>query len=190
MPHLHFHIFLFVDRIWALLATGATEFSNINVVSGNRPIGDLNVTHHRKAIGVLRALINQITLPQSQGTPIMVQASVTTKYCPMLAISAHLPKLATSGANASNSANPQDTKCNPATPDRGINKTTNRESNKKVKVVKTRGVNKKEMGMFYLKNAEARATDIFPRDLAQKVCADFTCKGKECTREPCSFMHP
>ena len=44
--------------------------------------------------------------------------------------------------------------------------------------------------MFYLKNAEARATDIFPRDLAQKVCADFTCKGKECTREPCSFMHP
>ena len=59
-----------------------------------------------------------------------------------------------------------------------------------MKVVKTRGVNKKEMGMFYLNNAEALATDIFPRDLAQKVCADFTCKGKECTREPCSFMHP
>ena len=46
------------------------------------------------------------------------------------------------------------------------------------------------MGMFYLKNVEACATDIFPHDLAQKVCADFTCKGKECTREPCSFMHP
>ena len=44
--------------------------------------------------------------------------------------------------------------------------------------------------MFYLRNAEVRATDIFPRDLAQKVCADFTCKAKECTRESCSFMHP
>ena len=44
--------------------------------------------------------------------------------------------------------------------------------------------------MFYLINTKARATDIFPRDLTQKVCADFTCKGRECTREPCSFMHP
>ena len=53
MPHLHFHFYLFIDRIWALLATGATNFSNINVVSGNRPMGDLNLTHHAKAIKVL-----------------------------------------------------------------------------------------------------------------------------------------
>jgi hypothetical protein len=64
------------------------------------------------------------------------------------------------------------------------------EKNKKVKVVKTCGADKKNMGMFYLKNADSRATDIFPRDLAQKVCADFTCKGRECTRDPCLFMHP
>ena len=46
------------------------------------------------------------------------------------------------------------------------------------------------MGIFYLRNVDLRATDIFPRDLGQKVCADFTCKGKECTRDPCSFMNP
>jgi len=46
------------------------------------------------------------------------------------------------------------------------------------------------MGMFYLRNVALRATDNFPHDLVQKVCADFTCKGKEFTREPCSFMHP
>ena len=46
------------------------------------------------------------------------------------------------------------------------------------------------MGMFYLINTELRAMDIFPQDLAQKICADFTCKGRECTREPFSFMHP
>ena len=44
--------------------------------------------------------------------------------------------------------------------------------------------------MFYLRNTELRVMDIFPQNLAQKVCADFTCKGRECTREPCSFMHP
>ena len=105
MPHLRFHIFSFIDRIWALLATGATEFSIINVVSGNRLIGDLNLTHHKKAIQVLRALVDQITLHQPQGSPIIVQASVTMKYCPMLAISAHYPKLATPGTAPPENAN-------------------------------------------------------------------------------------
>ena len=54
----------------------------------------------------------------------------------------------------------------------------------------TRGANLKNMGMFYLRNPETRAMDIFPRDLDQNICADFTCKGRECTREPCLFMHP
>ena len=35
MPHLHLHFYSFIDRIWALLATGATDFSNTNVMSGN-----------------------------------------------------------------------------------------------------------------------------------------------------------
>ena len=46
------------------------------------------------------------------------------------------------------------------------------------------------MGMFYLRNTESRAIDIFPQDMSQKICADFTCKRRECTKEPCSFMHP
>ena len=36
-----------------LLATGATDFSNTNVMSGNQPVTDLNTTHHAKAIMVL-----------------------------------------------------------------------------------------------------------------------------------------
>ena len=75
MPHLHFHFYLFIDRIWALLSGGATEFNNINAVTGNCPIRDLNLAHHLKAIQVLRALINQVSLAQYQGAPILVQAS-------------------------------------------------------------------------------------------------------------------
>ena len=57
MSHLHFHIFSLIDRIWVLLVTSATNFSSINVVSGSRLIGDLNLTHHKKEIQVLRALV-------------------------------------------------------------------------------------------------------------------------------------
>jgi hypothetical protein len=85
MPHLHLHIYSFVDRIWALLATGATEFSNTNVVTAKKPVADLNLTHHVKAVRVLKALVDQITLHQSQGTPIPVQASITSRYSPFAA---------------------------------------------------------------------------------------------------------
>ena len=131
MPHLHFHIFLFIDRIWALLATGATNFSNKNVLSGNRLIEDLNMTHHKKAVQVLRALVEEITLHQSQGTPIIVQALVTMKYCPMSAISSHWPQPAAPTTSPPDNANHRDIKRNPATPVGGNEKDANKLPNKK-----------------------------------------------------------
>jgi hypothetical protein len=59
-----------------------------------------------------------------------------------------------------------------------------------VKVVEPHGVDKKLMGMFYLKNANARAFDVFPQDLEEKICVDFTCRERECTKENCPFKHP
>jgi hypothetical protein len=44
--------------------------------------------------------------------------------------------------------------------------------------------------MFFLGSPTTKATDIFPKDMPDKLCADFTCKGRECTRENCSFKHP
>ena len=46
------------------------------------------------------------------------------------------------------------------------------------------------MGMFYLKHPDSRATDIFPQDLEERICIDFTCKDRECTKENCQFKHP
>ena len=62
MPNPHFHFYSFIDRIWALLAQGATNANNTNVVMGNFPITDLNLTHHTKAIHVLKALLDQVSL--------------------------------------------------------------------------------------------------------------------------------
>jgi hypothetical protein len=46
------------------------------------------------------------------------------------------------------------------------------------------------MGMFLLTRNDIKAIDIFPKDLPTKICADFTCKGRECTRESYPYSHP
>jgi hypothetical protein len=46
------------------------------------------------------------------------------------------------------------------------------------------------MGMFFLIRNDIKAIEIFPKDLPTKICADFTCKGHECSRETCPYSHP
>jgi hypothetical protein len=46
------------------------------------------------------------------------------------------------------------------------------------------------MGMFFLTRNDIKATDVFPKNLPTKICADFTCKGRECTRASCPYSHP
>jgi hypothetical protein len=35
-----------------------------------------------------------------------------------------------------------------------------------------------------------KASDVFPKGMAELVCVNFACKGRECTRENCTFVHP
>jgi len=46
------------------------------------------------------------------------------------------------------------------------------------------------MGMFFLYKPDMKASDIFPKDMSELVCVDFTCKGRECTKENCPHLHP
>jgi hypothetical protein len=52
------------------------------------------------------------------------------------------------------------------------------------------GANLMDMGMFFLSKPDMKASDVFPKGMAESVCVDFTCKGRECTRENCTFVHP
>ncbi len=47
-----------------------------------------------------------------------------------------------------------------------------------------------DMGMFFLSKPDMKTSDVFPKGMAELVCVDFTCKGIECTRENCTFLHP
>ena len=204
MPYLHFHFYSFIDRMWNLLADGATEFNNINVVTKSRPIGDMNTAGFRKALHVLKALLDNVSLNQSQGTPIIVQATLITKYCPTAILpnqgpNPYTPSVphhqnhspSTSGISNQGSATAGGARKDRVTFDEGSTKKPRTSAGSDVSSRGTRkDIVKKDMGMFYLKNTSMRAADVFPKDLEEKVCVDFTCKDRECTKEGCTLKHP
>jgi hypothetical protein len=49
---------------------------------------------------------------------------------------------------------------------------------------------KKEVGMLYLRNASVNPLVFFPKDMPEKVCANFTCKERECSNANSDFAHP
>jgi hypothetical protein len=84
-------------------------------------------------------------------------------------------------------------KRNPSTPDESTKaaatqRQKNPRCNSAINPAKQRPVT--NMGMFFLAKHDSRATDIFPKDLPTKICADFTCKGCKCIRENCPYSHP
>jgi hypothetical protein len=44
--------------------------------------------------------------------------------------------------------------------------------------------------MFYLCNQSINPADIFLQDMPEKLCTNFTCKGKKCNNTNCDFAHP
>ncbi len=44
--------------------------------------------------------------------------------------------------------------------------------------------------MFFFHKPDMKAVKIFPKAMPKTVCTNFTCKGRECTRENCTFKHP
>jgi hypothetical protein len=86
-------------------------------------------------------------------------------------------------------------KRNPTTPDTNEDNPSGWQRQKKpchgVKVkVDTAAKEKKDLGLFYLCNLSINPADIFPRDMPEKLCADFTCKGKECTTLIVTLLTP
>jgi hypothetical protein len=92
-----------------------------------------------------------------------------------------------------NSNNCRGNKRDPSTPDTAEGKSSTRQRQKKARHVMkadTAAKEKKDLGMFYLKNPGINPSDVFPKDMPEKVCANFTCKGKECINANCNFTHP
>jgi hypothetical protein len=80
MPDLHWHLYVYVKRIFNLLADFLMNFGNVNVVTGGRLISELNTRSLTKALVVMKAFITQVGLVQSTNAPIVVCRGNIYKY--------------------------------------------------------------------------------------------------------------
>ncbi len=200
MPSLHGHVYSFLKRILNLFAKFATDFGNVNVMTGLRPLAELNTKLLVKALTVLKAFKDQLTLTQSTNSPIPILAATVSKFSTRSPgtnsnVGTPAPAPVSASALPENTQNQRhDVKRDPSTPD----KSTKAAAIQRQKKPRRNGATDPakqchvtDMGMvFFLTKHDIKATDIFPKDLPTKICADFTCKGCECTRENCPYSHP
>jgi hypothetical protein len=80
MPSLHWHVYSFLECIFNLFDKFAMDFGNINIMTGLRPLVDLNTKPLVKALTVLKAFKDQLTLAQSTNSPIPILAAAISKF--------------------------------------------------------------------------------------------------------------
>jgi hypothetical protein len=199
MPSLHWHIYSFLERIFNLFAKFATDFGNVNIMTRLLPLAELNTKPLVKALTVLKAFKDQLTLAQSTNSPIPILAATVSKFStrsPGTNSNVGTPDPAPVYASAlpENTQNQcRNVKREPSIPDKStyvaaIQRQKKPRRNGATNPAKQRHIT--DMGMFVLTKHDIKAMDIFPKDLPTKICANFTCKGCKCTRENCPYSHP
>ncbi len=206
MPGLHWHLYVYVERISNLLADFSKNFGNINVVTGGHPISELDTRSLTKALRVMKAFITQVDLAQSTNLPVVVCRSNIYKYkvnpvnntkCALSGYSFRADNAKANGASCTtetqNSPRYEAAKHDSAmTPDDNAKTPANQCLKKPHCSVAANSTmrNVMELGMFFLSKPDMKASDIFLKGMAELVCVDFTRKGRECTRENHTFVHP
>ncbi len=194
MPGLHWHLYVYVERIFNLLANFSKNLGNVNVVTGGRLIAELNTRSLTKALRVMKAFITQFDLTQSMNLPIAFCRSTIYKYQvnPLNNRKCALPGYSFSTNNTyadvdSCTNETQISLCNEGakrisavTPDQSNAKAhANQRMRKPCRSETTNSAKHTviEMGMFFLSKPDVKAADVFPKGMAESVCVDFTCKG-------------
>ncbi len=80
MPGLHWNLYVYVERIFNLLAGFSKNFGSVNIVTGGHLISELDTRSLTKALRVMKAFITQVDLAQSLNLPIVICRSNIYKY--------------------------------------------------------------------------------------------------------------
>jgi hypothetical protein len=195
-PQANFHCF----------ADFATNFGNGNIMTKALPITKLNTNALKSALTVLKTFCSQINLHQATMTAIMVMPGSVAAYTVHSWNNTQASRSRKDEKNSLTDGASRPTsnttfmpkqcnrgKHNPTISNTNNNNPSSRQRQKKpccgVKV-DTATKKKKDLGMFYLCNLPINPADIFPKDTPEKLCANFTCKGKEIINTNCDFAHP
>jgi hypothetical protein len=206
MPLLHWYCYSFLEQIFNCFANFAIDFGNGNIMTKACPITKLNMTALNSTLNVLKTFCAQTNLYQTTMTAIMIMPDSTAAYnvnpgnntqasglrkndknpladgasCPTFNAT-FMPEQHNGGKR--NSTTPETNEENPSGHQR-------QKKPRRGAKVDTATKEKKDLGMFYLLNPSINPADIFPKDMPEKLCANFTCKGKDCTNTNCNFAHP
>jgi hypothetical protein len=206
MPLLHWYCYSFLEQIFNCFADFATDFGNGNIMTKSCPITKLNTSALKSALTVLKIFCSQINLHQATMTTITVMPGSVSAYNVNPWNNTQASGLRKDEKNSlvdgASCPTPNATftpkqhnggKRNPTTPNMNKENPSGHQRQKNphcgVKV-DTAVKEKKDLGMFYLRNPSINPADIFPKDMLEKLCANFTCKGKECINTNCKFAHP
>jgi len=190
IPNIHLLLLSYIDRIFVCFARFCTDINNINVVTENRSLDELDLSELSKASTVLLALLEDVRKAQAQGVPVVVPQQVVTRF----STSGGTPSAPSAKPVVTPSSSGQqkrEDKRSPATPEKGEPSKQGGPAKKPKRSTTTAGgYIKKDMGMFYLKNPDSKHPNIFPAGIKDRICVDFTCKGRECSINPCPLKHP
>jgi hypothetical protein len=206
MPNLHWHLYVFLERIFNKLAGFAKDFGNVNIISKEHPITNLGKRFLTRALRIMRAFIDQINLAQSTNLPITICRDKIYKYelnpfnNTKGGAEAAMQFMNNTRADNPSSNETQQARCtevakrNSVVTHKGGGKAQAAQRSKKA--CRSGGAtdsakhNVTNIGMFFLHKPDMKAVKIFLKDMPETVCADFACKGRECTRGNCAFKHP
>jgi hypothetical protein len=200
MSSLHWHVYSFIKRIFNLFVNFATNFGNVNVMTGLRPLAELNTKLLIKGLTVLKAFEDQLTLAQSTNSPIPILAATISEFSTRspgtnsnVGTLAQAPISASAPPDNTHQNQRRNVKRDPSTPDKSTKAAAIQHQKKPRRNGATNPAKQRhvaDMGMFFLTKHDTKATDIFLKDLPTNICADFTCKGHKCTRENCPYSQP
>jgi hypothetical protein len=168
-------------------------------MTGLRPLAELNTKPLVRALMVVKTFEDQLTPVQSMNSPIPILAATISKFSNRSLVTnsnvvTPAPVPISASALPENTLNQCcDAKRDPSTPDKSTKAAATQRQKKTQRNGATNPAKQHpvtDMGMFFLAKHDIRATDIFPKDLLTKICADFTCKGRACTKENCPYTHP
>jgi hypothetical protein len=180
---------MFLEWISNLFAQFVTDFNNVNVMSESCPLSELNTKPLCQVLITMKAFKDHLTLAQSMNSPIQILAASVSRYSSSL----NNTVVCTPGTNYKSTSpsheivqnDRHNLKRDPTTPDSRMTPAADHHQKKLcppgANDLGNRPCLVSDMGMLFLSKPDMKATDIFPKDMPNKICANFTCKGQECT---------
>lgn len=192
IPNVHLLLLSYIDRIWVCFAKFALDFNNINVVMENRPLAELDLSEISKAVSVFLALGEELKRAQAQGVQLLVPPQLVSRFAATGAIpSPQAPQAPQAGRAVVTPPIQNKRKISDIQAPPNALESPAKKQRRLASSTEASGYVKKEMGMFHLKDPDSTRTDHFPPGVKDRVCVDFTCKGRECKNPNCTTsMHP